>query len=177
VTKIVHQHNKARHVHRLPPIEWDVSLSAGAQAHANECEFFHSLDDHRASEYSKISGTIHTTAKTARVGESIIADSEDDDDDEEIEVDGFFAHTAQWNCELDKCEPQEGVKPACGSLRQALNKRTTKIGCGYKVCQLNSPFGDASPKWNFLVCWYNPALAPGERPFPASRCNAKDDDD
>jgi hypothetical protein len=175
VTNIVNRHNKARRMHQLSAIEWDISLSLGAQAHANDCQFKHSKDDHRANEYSKISGKILTNAKTARVGESIIADA-DDDDDEDVNVDGFFAHTAQWNCEKDKCEPKDGAKPSCGSLRQVLAVDTTKVGCGYKVCQINSPFGDESPKWNFLVCWYNPSLAPNTRPFPATQCKAKEEE-
>jgi hypothetical protein len=35
---------------------------------------------------------------------------------------------------------------------------------------LVAPFGEKSEKWNFLVCWYNPMLAPRARPFPANKC-------
>jgi len=175
VTKILRRHNKARQMHKLHQVQWDLDLSGGAQEFAHDCKFKHSSDDFRATEYSKLSGNVHTNSLTARVGESIIADAHQGDDD--VNIDAFFAHAAQWNCATDKCEPIDGAKPACGSLRQILYENTTKIGCGYKVCQVNSPFGGDSTTWNFMVCWYYPALPRHTRPFPAKQCKTPKDSD
>jgi len=172
VTNILKRHNKARQMHQLPLIQWDLSLSGGAQEFAHDCNFKHSSNDFRATEYSKLSGNLHTNAATARVGESVIADADTDD---AVNVDAFFAHAVQWHCDTDKCEPTDGAKPACGSLRQVLYENLTKVGCGYKVCQVNSPFGADVPKWNFLVCWYYPALPHKTRPFPADQCDTPAD--
>jgi len=83
-----------------------------------------------------------------------------------MNVDAIFAQSRNWDCRRNRCTKGKG----CGTFLQAVNDETTRIGCGFKRCEENSPFGEKSEKWNFLVCWYNPMLAPRARPFPANKC-------
>jgi hypothetical protein len=163
-------------LHKLPLLEWDLALSNGAQMFADDCNFKHSTDAFRTQQFVKFSGKVVTNSKMARFGENLIADAETGDG-EQVNVDALFTYATQWNCEEDTCDSRPGEKPKCGSIRQVLNEKTTRVGCGFKLCQVNSPFGQRAPNWNLLVCWYNPAVMPSSRPFPAEKCPAPTTDE
>jgi len=103
------------------------------------------------------------------VGESIVA-YRDGAHNDTVNADPIFAQAANWNCRKNECRPG---KP-CATFLQAVDRRATRIGCGFKHCLDNTPFKDEAERpWNFLVCWYNPQYKGELRPFPASRCKER----
>ena len=45
-------------------------------------------------------------------------------------------------------------------------RSTTGVGCGHRVCTVNSPFGSKFPYWDYWVCNYvPPGNWVGQRPY------------
>jgi len=161
VAAIVNRHNEVRRMLGLTLVEWDLSLSEGAQTWADMCEFSHSNADMREELFRRTNPKL---ALDFTVGENLLAG--DPSQSASPSVDGLIASGLQWDCKRNFCKNPNG---GCGSLRQAFHKDTTRIGCGFKLCQEASPFGE-SGSWNNLVCWYNPKAAVAERPFSRALC-------
>jgi hypothetical protein len=166
VAAIVNRHNEVRRMLGLTLVEWDLSLSEGAQTWANMCDFSHSKADVREQFFRNLKpkNTLKYT-----VGENLLAG--EPSQSSTLSVDGIIAQGLQWDCKRNFCKNPNG---GCGSFRQAFHQDTTRIGCGFKLCQHSSPFGNNTSAWNNLVCWYNPKTSYAERPFSRSLCSALD---
>jgi hypothetical protein len=162
VAAIVNRHNEVRRMLGLTLMEWDLSLSEGAQMWADTCDFSHSKSDMRENFYYNKN---HKETLSYSVGENLLAG--EPSQSSALSVDGIIAQGMQWDCKRNFCKNPDG---GCGSFRQAFNQETTRIGCGFKLCQHDSPFGNSTGAWNNLVCWYNPKTHFSERPFSRSLC-------
>jgi len=164
--RIVNQHNNARRILQLPLIEWDLSLAAGAQAWADQCQFKHSPSKQRTRDYARRAKIPYSGLHESTVGENIVAEPvSKTGKGDAIQADAIFRSSRMWDCDRNVCEDR-----SCGTFLQAVNEETTRIGCGFKVCEENSPYGAKAAKWNFLVCFYNPMLRSKARPFHQSKC-------
>jgi len=170
VTYIVNRHNEVRRMLGLNLVEWDIKLAEGAQRFADTCAFKHSKKEDRETFY-KLTNPTHS--KHHSVGETLMADASIVAGPR-IYFDAVIAQAENWDCERNNCRDERGREAQCGAFRQAFDQHTTKIGCGFKICQRDSPFGDVSTSWNNFVCWYNPMIRRDERPFPRSQCNLLD---
>jgi hypothetical protein len=162
VAAIVNRHNEVRRMLGLTLMEWDLTLSEGAQMWADTCDFSHSKSDMRENYfYNKY----HKETLSYSVGENLLAG--EPSQSSTLSVDGIIAQGMEWDCKRNFCKNPDG---GCGSFRQAFNQETTRIGCGFKLCQQGSPFGNNTGTWNNLVCWYNPKTHFSQRPFSRSLC-------
>jgi hypothetical protein len=152
----------------FPLVEWDLALSEGAQAWANKCNYQHSQAAFREDHY--VTNSVKRLATTT-VGETIVADAFATEG-AQINMNAIFGQAESWDCHKNHCSAdKDGNKGSCGSFLQAIDDDTTRMGCGYRLCEVNSPFGKESPDWNYLVCWYNPQLSAVERPFEEDKCD------
>jgi len=173
VIYLVNRHNEVRRMLGLNLVEWDVSLSQGAQQWADQCNFKHSTADFRNKAYAQSK----PTHKVRTVGENLVADAFEPAG-AKLNLDAIIQQAEWWNCKRNLCSrSQSGDRADCGSFLQAFSTETTRFGCGYRLCEVGSPFGTDSQKWNNFVCWYNPMHPANTRPFPASQCKYLDLDE
>jgi len=167
VTYIVNRHNEVRRMLGLNLVEWDIKLSEGAQRFADTCSFKHSKKEDRETFYKATSpkhSDHHSVGETVIADASILAGPR-------IFFDAVIAQAQYWDCERNSCRDSRGERAQCGAFQQAFDDDTTVVGCGFKVCLHDSPFGNISTSWNNFVCWYNPMVRKDQRPFPRSQCN------
>lgn len=120
----------------IPPLVWDPSLYAVAQAYADNCVFQHSGGPYGENLY-------------ASTGSSTPADV----------VGSWVSEVADYNYASNSCS---GV---CGHYTQVVWAASQKLGCGVTTCNKNSPFGGGG-SWQIWVCNYDPpGNYNGEKPY------------
>lgn len=127
-------HNDLRAAHGVPPLQWDASLAAKAQAHSNTCKWGHSSGNDLGR---------------ARAGESIFANSLPP-----VVYRGMDPCSyATWALYLEVTSydfANPGTSRDGVEIRHFTNivwKATTKIGCGLARCQGNT---------DYVTCWFAP---------------------
>jgi len=172
IASILAVHNAARAKAGVKPLVWDSNLALGAQLWADRCRPSHSDAVQRARDYAFRANRTFAGSVSASVGENILAEPVSSVG-ERVSVSLFVDAGKNWHCRTNKCSRPTSARPGeCGLFKQVVSAQTTRIGCGYRVCDSDSPFGTASAKWNNVVCWYNPMSPMGRnaRPFKANLC-------
>ncbi|RKH16220.1 hypothetical protein D7Y13_19175 [Corallococcus praedator] len=147
-TDMLEAHNAARAAAQptpapaLAPLVWDATVEETARKWADNCKFEHNQGRGNAGENLAASSPDNLTTKAVVKGW----------DDEKSDYD--YAKNA---CASGK---------VCGHYTQVVWRNTTRLGCAYKRCTTNSPFGGSFPTWDFWVCNYAPpGNYVGQRPY------------
>ena len=128
----------------LPAMTWVNTIAIDAQNYANQCLFDHGgvgLGTTYGQNIFAAAGFVPTVADivgTYWAGESV-----------------------DYNFATNTCTPGQ----VCGHYTQVVWATSTNLGCGTKLCSINSPFGSAFPNWQVWVCNYNPPGNYGTRPY------------
>lgn len=122
----------------MPPLTWDTTVAATAQAWANTCQWKHSGGSY---------------------GENIFADT--GQSNSQAVVADWVSEKKNYTYSTNTCT---GV---CGHYTQVVWAKSLRLGCGVKQCTTGSPFGSFNGgKWNFWVCNYDPAgNFSGQKPY------------
>jgi hypothetical protein len=77
-------------------------------------------------------------------------------------VNSWSSEDQYYDYATNTCDSNE----VCGHYTQIVWRSSTNLGCGYKECSTNSPFGSSFPVWQYWVCNYNPpGNYVGQRPY------------
>jgi len=146
--KILAGHNCGRKtvtppaVPHLNSLFWDTTLATSAQTWANACSYGHNAVGFGQNIYAgAYQGTQPANAQ-----------------DEAIPY--WMDEANDYNYSTNQCSGQE-----CLHYTQIVWRSTTQVGCGYKYCTINSPFGADFPTWHYVVCNYLPQGNSGGRPY------------
>jgi pathogenesis-related protein 1 len=127
----------------LEPLCYTASVAATAQGWADGCTYEH-----------------NPNAPMMGLGENIFAETGDATATAAGDaVAGWACEAGNYDyaantCTLNGCPEAMGL---CGHYTQVVWRSTQNLGCGLKVCTMNSPFGpDFPPTWTFVVCDYQP---------------------
>jgi pathogenesis-related protein 1 len=135
----------------LPPLLWSEDVAATAQAWADGCDYAHNP---RLGEHSLGENIAATAPPGARAGPDIVA---------------LWASEAPfYDLAANTCAATDPDNTAgtCGHYTQLVWRSTTAVGCAVRTCTSRSPFGAASPAWDFWVCDYAPpGNVVGQRPY------------
>ncbi|MEO7916885.1 MAG: CAP domain-containing protein [Dokdonella sp.] len=113
----------------LPIMQWNESVAATAQVHADRCVFEHSGNP--------------------GLGENIYALGAWADVEEDAAL--YWAlEAANYNYGSNSCAPGQ----QCGHYTQMVWRSSTNLGCGIRQCNSGSPWG--SGEWSVVVCNYSP---------------------
>jgi pathogenesis-related protein 1 len=138
------QHNQARaNVNPvpstpLPSFSWDATVAAAAQAWADQCNFSHN---------------------TAGYGQNLYASAGSGPPAPTAVVTSWVSEAAAYDYSSNACSG------TCGHYTQVVWRSSTLLGCGFKACSTNTPFGAQFPNWYIVVCNYSPAGNNGSRPY------------
>ena len=128
----------------LPAMTWVNSVATDAQNYANQCLF-----DHGGVGLSTIYGqNIFAAAGYVPTVSDIVGTY-------------WAGESVDYNYASNTCTPGQ----VCGHYTQVVWATSTNLGCGTKLCSINSPFGSAFPNWQVWVCNYNPPGNYGTRPY------------
>jgi len=126
----------------LANLFWSTSLASSAQTWANGCSYGHNASGFGQNIYAgAYQGTQPANAQ-----------------DEAVPY--WMAEAADYNYASNQCSG-----PECLHYTQIVWRTTTQVGCGYKYCTTNSPFGASFPTWHYVVCNYSPSGNSGGRPY------------
>jgi len=135
--------NGARANVGVPALTWSADIATGAQAWANKCNFQHG----GPGVWSTLGQNI-----AASWGSPVNAQGWLD------EIKYFNPNNRVFSSQVVSTSTSSkygfGNWQNSGHYSQVVWKGTTQVGCGTKVCNSNSPFGQ-NP-WNFLVCNFSP---------------------
>lgn len=125
----------------LPPLTWNASAAAVAQAWANTCTWAHNAG--RGSLGENLYASSSPTTGTATVQS--------------------WASEAQWyTLATNTCASGQ----VCGHYTQLVWRNTTSVGCARNTCTTGSPFLPQFPTWTIVVCDYAPpGNVIGQRPY------------
>jgi len=135
----VASHNTARGNARpapfpiLPSVAWSSSVETTAQSWADNCAYGHS--------------------GTFGVGENLYASSGTPLPPPPTPADvvgAWVGEAAGYDYATNVCSV-----PPCGHYTQVVWRESTLVGCGFRQCSVNSPFGNGQD-WYFWVCQYSP---------------------
>ena len=138
------QHNQARaNVNPvpstpLPTMSWDATVAAAAQTWADQCNFSHN---------------------TAGYGQNLYASAGSGAPSPSAVVTNWVSEVAAYDYSANTCSG------TCGHYTQVVWRSSIKLGCGFKACSTNTPFGAQFPNWYIVVCNYSPAGNNGSRPY------------
>ncbi|HKO50598.1 MAG TPA: CAP domain-containing protein [Polyangiaceae bacterium] len=138
------QHNQARAnvnpvpATPLPIMSWDTKVAAAAQAWADQCNFSH---------------------YTAGYGQNLYASAGGGPPSPTAVVTSWVSEVAEYNYSSNACSG------TCGHYTQVVWRSSILVGCGYKACSTNTPFGAQFPNWHNVVCNYSPPGNNGSRPY------------
>ncbi|MFO0569207.1 MAG: CAP domain-containing protein [Polyangiaceae bacterium] len=119
----------------IPPLAWSGSLAAVAQAYANKCVFQHSKGQYGENLYASTNSSSPQAV-----------------------VQSWMSEESSYDYASNSCSD------VCGHYTQVVWAKSTKLGCGVKTCDQNSPFGSGS--WQLWVCNYDPpGNYVGEKPY------------
>jgi len=141
---ITAQHNQARAnvspvpSTALPPMTWDTTVAAAAQAWADQCNF-----SHNSAGYGQ---NLYASAGSAAPSPTAVLTS-------------WVSESAAYNYSTNVCSG------TCGHYTQVVWRNSTLLGCGFKACSTNTPLGPKFPNWYLVVCDYSPAGNNGSRPY------------
>jgi len=139
----------------LQTMRWDSRLSNVALQHSRACQYQHTTNDVRNSRYNSLTG------EGMSVGENIAASTGGSN--------AFLANASSlfdlWFTAGQSNECALYVQQGCpavtnenfhawGHYSQLIWAATSRVGCAYTDCTVNSPFGTSFPKWTLLVCNY-----------------------
>jgi len=138
---MVAAHNKWRAEAGVEPLSYSTELEASAQAWAdnlkntNRCQMRHSKPGGKYGENLYWASAI--TWSDGRLELQKVTP--------EMVVDDWGSEKADYNYAKNTCKPGK----MCGHYTQVLWRTTTKVGCGYAVCE--------DSKEQIWVCQYTPA--------------------
>jgi pathogenesis-related protein 1 len=138
------QHNQARAnvnpvpATPLPAMSWNTTVAAAAQAWADQCNFSHNTSGYGQNLYASAGGGPPSPAAA---------------------VTSWVSEVSAYNYSSNTCSG------TCGHYTQVVWRSSTLLGCGFKSCSTNSPFGAQFPNWYIVVCDYSPAGNNGSRPY------------
>lgn len=113
----------------LPAMQWDESVAAIAQAHADRCLFSHSGNPD--------------------LGENIYATFAWSDAEEDAAL--YWAQeVTNYSYTSNSCAAGQ----QCGHYTQMVWRSSTHLGCGIRQCNSGSPWG--AGEWTVVVCNYSP---------------------
>jgi len=147
----------------LNPLCWDATVASRAQSWANGCNDTHDLSALLALGYGEdlfaVSGDDTATAPVDAVnGDPLFSAGFPNGWASEAECYNYATNTCATTC--------NGFPGDCGHYTQIVWRTTQTVGCGMKLCTVNSPFGPSFPTWTFVVCDYQPAgNLNGARPY------------
>ncbi|XP_064630941.1 GLIPR1-like protein 1 [Lineus longissimus] len=131
-------------------MKYDDSLASWAQKWTDRCEWTHGHVDGESEAMGTYVGQnmwMSTGTNPARVGKKAVT--------------AWFNEKKNYDLSNDKCDPGT----MCGHYTQIVWSKTTKVGCGYKLCRCETgKKGDfaclkesSKPySWMFVVCDYSP---------------------
>jgi hypothetical protein len=137
-------HNQVRAAHGVPPLVWDPSLAATAQAWAEQCvddEGIVGLIDHNPNR---------SDGHPQYVGENIYGHSGS--------ASGTAAVASWVSEEADYDYDSNTCSDVCGHYTQVVWATTTAVGCGIATCE-GLLYGHS------IVCNYMPGGNNGDRPY------------
>ena len=123
----------------LPSMSWDTTVAAAAQTWADQCKF-----SHNAAGYGQ---NLYASAGSGAPSPMAVVTS-------------WVSEVADYDYAANACSG-----PACGHYTQVVWRRSTLVGCGFKLCSTNTPFGAQFPNWYIVVCNYSPPGNNGSRPY------------
>lgn len=124
----------------LPPLTWNASAQAVAQAWANTCTWAH--NGGRGNLGENLYGSAGATTNTA----SVVS---------------WAAEAQYYNLATNTCIAGQ----VCGHYTQLVWRSTTSVGCARRTCTTGSPF-PSFPTWQIVVCNYAPpGNYSGQRPY------------
>lgn len=138
------QHNQARAnvnpvpATPLPTMSWDTTVAAAAQTWADQCNFSHNTAGYGQNLYASAGGGAPSPS-------AVVTD--------------WVSEASGYNYSANTCSG------TCGHYTQVVWRNSTSLGCGFKACSTNSPFGAQYPNWYIVVCDYSPAGNNGSRPY------------
>lgn len=122
---------------------WISSVATDAQNYANQCTFAHG-----------------GAGLWSTYGQNIFASTGWVPSISEI-VGNWAGESVSYNYATNTCAPGQ----ICGHYMQVASAKSTRLGCGTKLCSINSPFGSFAPNWQIWVCNYNPLGSYGARRY------------
>jgi uncharacterized protein YkwD len=122
----------------IPPLVWDPTLAAAAQAVVDNCMTSYSSGGNGTNSVASISA--QSSASTV--------------------VNAWKSEAARYDYATNTCS-----SGTCAHYTQVVWRDSQKLGCAQKTCTTNSPFQNY-PTWYFWVCFYSPAgNVNGQKPY------------
>ncbi|XP_013397582.1 serotriflin [Lingula anatina] len=161
---ILKRHNEMRRsvspsASNMRSMVWDNDLALIAKRWANKCEWRH--------------GNIKQGTPYANdyLGQNLYSSTHPPSTTVEP-MNSWFAEKKDYSYARDTCKPGE----ICGHYTQLVWANSYRLGCAFKECRRNSPFGTS--KWYYSVCNYYPGgNIIGRKPYktgrPCSKCAAQ----
>ncbi len=126
----------------LPIVARSTTIAATAQAYADQCDFKHN-------------------AARGNLGENLFANTGQNFSPTQV-VQGWEAEKADYDYATNTCASGK----QCGHYTQVVWRDSVQLGCGMKICKVNSPFGIQFPEWQLWVCNYGPpGNYTGQKPY------------
>lgn len=111
----------------IPPLAWNATVAATAQAWADLCVFQHSSNSYGENLYAS-AGSVNTPQDV---------------------VDSWVSEVVDYDYANNVCNG------TCGHYTQVVWRDSVHLGCGHTTCTQNSPFS-GFPTWDLWVCNYDP---------------------
>jgi len=125
----------------IPSVVWSDTVAATAQAYADKCTWEHNAD-------------------RGNLGENLFANSGEGFSPTQVVV-GWEKEKVDYDYATNVCASGK----ICGHYTQVVWAASVEIGCGMKVCDVNSPLKNF-PRWQLWVCDYAPpGNFNGQRPY------------
>lgn len=125
----------------LPAMTWHARAAAVAAQWAEGCRF------------------MHNPAISGNYGENIFASYGGAKTPTQV-VEHWASEAPNYDHAMNRCSGE------CGHYTQIVWRQSTGVGCAWKSCDANSPFGANAVPWLFWVCDYAPAgNFVGQRPY------------
>jgi hypothetical protein len=127
----------------LSPLSWSAAAAAVAQAWADGCTYQHN-------------------AGRGTRGENIAANAPPGTWSPATVVNAWASEASDYDYASNTC----AAGKVCGHYTQLVWRDTVRVGCGHRICSVNSPLGAQLPNWEFWVCDYEPpGNYVGQRPY------------
>jgi len=119
-------------------MSWDTTVAAAAQAWADQCNFSHYTAGYGQNLYASAGGAAPSPTAV---------------------VSSWVSEVAAYDYSNNACSG------TCGHYTQVVWRSSIRLGCGFKSCSTNTPFGAQFPNWYIVVCNYSPPGNNGSRPY------------
>ncbi len=135
----------------LDPLSWSDTVASRAQAYADGCVYAHDTTALHDLGYGEniAAATPPGSFTAARVVKSL-----------------WGGEAPYYDYATNGCNTANPPNTAqtCGHYTQIVWRSTTVVGCGFRTCTTNSPFGPGS--WDYWVCDYAPpGNYVGQKPY------------